>query len=228
MEAVCGRPFALPCPWLAAFALFAFAAFWSALAAPWSAALLPVLLLVALCAFWSVAGAGVVAAAPLWAFWSLVALDDDAELEAGAVELWLLMSPEVAFEFELGAAVVELELAVPGAVAAFWSVVLDGAAVGFAWLEVWSVTPGVVEVWPLVALGAVLSAGAVDWLELAGAAVWFMSELLLEAGAVDDWLELLAGAVALGVWLFWLLGSVVVLDVWATAKPADSSNAEHV
>jgi len=26
-----------------------------------------------------------------------------------------------------------------------------------------------------------------------------MSELLLEAGAVDDWLELLAGAVALGV-----------------------------
>jgi len=26
-----------------------------------------------------------------------------------------------------------------------------------------------------------------------------MSELLLETGAVDDWLELLAGAVALGV-----------------------------
>jgi hypothetical protein len=77
----------------------------------------------------------------------------------------------------------------------------------------------------------VLSAGAVDWLELAGAAVWFISELLLELGAVlvvDDWLELLAGAVALGVWLFWLFGSVVVLDVWATAKPADSSNAEHV
>ena len=58
-----------------------------------------------------------------------------------------------------------------------------------------------------------------------------MSELLLEAGAVlvvDDWLELLAGAVALGVWLFWLFGSVVVLDVWATAIPADSSSAEHV
>lgn len=103
----------------------------------------------------------------------LVALDEDeAELEAGAVELWLLMSPEVALEFELGAAVVELELeAAPGAVAAFWPVVLDGAAVGFAWLEVWSVVAGVVEVWPLVALGAVLSAGAVDWLELAGAAV---------------------------------------------------------
>jgi hypothetical protein len=60
----------------------------------------------------------------------LVALD-----EAGAVPLWLLMSPEVAFE--LGAAVVELELeAAPGAVAAFWSVVLDGAAVGFVWLGV--------------------------------------------------------------------------------------------
>ena len=102
----------------------------------------------------------------------LVALDEAAELDAGAVELWLLMSPEAAFEFALGAAVVERELeAVPGAVAAFWSVVLDGAAVGFAWLEVWSVTPGVVEVWPLVALGAVLSAGAVDWPELAGAAV---------------------------------------------------------
>jgi hypothetical protein len=52
-----------------------------------------------------------------------------------------------------------------------------------------------------------------------------MSELLLEAG---DWVELLAGAVALGVWLFWLLGSGVVLDVWATASPADSSSAEHV
>ena len=97
---------------------------------------------------------------------------DEAELDAGAVPLWLLMSPDVAFGFELGAAVVELELEVaPGAVAAFWSLVLDGAAVGFAWLEVWSVTPGVVEVWPLVALGAVLSDGAVDWLELAGAAV---------------------------------------------------------
>lgn len=76
-----------------------------------------------------------VAAAPLWAFWSvvLVAFDEAAELDAGAVELWLLMSPEVALEFELGAAVVELELDVaPGAVAAFWSVVVDGAAVGFA------------------------------------------------------------------------------------------------
>jgi hypothetical protein len=50
----------------------------------------------------------------------LVALDEAAELEAGAVELWLLMSPEVALEFELGAAVVELVLDVaPGAVAAF-------------------------------------------------------------------------------------------------------------
>lgn len=102
----------------------------------------------------------------------LVALFDEAELEAGAVPLWLLISPEVAFELELGAAVVELELeAAPGAVAAFWSVVLDGAAVGFAWLEVWSVAAGVVEVWPEVALGAVLFAGAVDWLELDGAAV---------------------------------------------------------
>ena len=90
----------------------------------------------------------------------LVALDE-AELEAGAVPLWPLMSPEAAFEFELGAAVVELELdAAPGAVAAFGSVVVDGAAVGFAWPDVWSLTPGVVEVWPLVALGAVLSAGA--------------------------------------------------------------------
>ena len=63
-----------------------------------------------------------VAAAPLWAFWSvvLVAFDEAAELDAGAVELWLLMSPEVALEFELGAAVVALELdAAPGAVAAF-------------------------------------------------------------------------------------------------------------
>lgn len=98
----------------------------------------------------------------------LVALDDAAEPEAGAVELWLLIS----LELELGAAVVELELeAAPGAVAAFWSVVLDGAAVGFAWPEVWSVAPGVVEVWPEVALGAVFDGVAVDWLELAGAAV---------------------------------------------------------
>lgn len=78
---------------------------------------------------------------------------------------------------ELGAAVVELasgvadvevelELALG---AAFWSVVvlgevLDGAAVGFAWLDVWSVVAGVVEVWPVVALGA--EGAAVDWLEL--------------------------------------------------------------
>ena len=41
---------------------------------------------------------------------------------------------------------------------------LDGAAVGFAWLEVWSVVAGVVEVWPVVALGA--EGVAVDWLEL--------------------------------------------------------------
>lgn len=56
-----------------------------------------------------------------------------------------------------------------------------------------------------------------------------MSELLLVAGAVlvEDEL-VLAGAVAVGVWLLVLFGSGVVLDVWATAIPADSSNAEHV
>jgi hypothetical protein len=52
--------------------------------------------------------------------------------------------------------------------------------------------------------------------------------LLLEDGVVADWLVLLAGAVALGVWLLLLFGSLVVLDVCATAIPADSSRAEHV
>lgn len=58
-----------------------------------------------------------------------------------------------------------------------------------------------------------------------------MSVLLLDDGValvVDDGLVLLAGAVALGVWLLLLFGSVVVLDVCATAIPADSSRAEHV
>jgi len=40
-------------------------------------------------------------------------------------------------------------------------------------------------------------------------------------------LGLLAGAVALGVWLLLLLGSVVLV-VCATVMPADSSNKEHV
>lgn len=56
-----------------------------------------------------------------------------------------------------------------------------------------------------------------------------MSVLLLEAGAVlvvDDWL--LAGAVAAGVWLLLLFGSVLEPDDWQTAIPADSSKAEHV
>ena len=66
------------------------------------------------------------------------------------------------------------------------------------------------------------------WLELDGVADWFMSELLLVDGVVlevDDgfWLvELLAA----GVWLL-LFGSVVLV-VWPTAIPADSSSAEHV
>ena len=42
--------------------------------------------------------------------------------------------------------------------------VLDGAAVGLAWLDVWSVVAGVVEVCPVVALGA--EGAAVDWVEL--------------------------------------------------------------
>jgi hypothetical protein len=42
--------------------------------------------------------------------------------------------------------------------------VLEGAAVGLAWLEVWSVAPGVVEVWLELALGAVFV--GVVWLEL--------------------------------------------------------------
>jgi hypothetical protein len=130
--------------------------------------LLPVVVLVAL---WSVAGAGVVAAAPLCAFWSVALLELEAallsfgtvlvELGAGAVPLWLFTSPEVPV-VALEVAELEFEVA-PGAVAAFWSVVVDGAAVGFAWPGVWLVTSGVVEVWPVVALGAV------DWLELAGA-----------------------------------------------------------
>ena len=53
--------------------------------------------------------------------------------------------------------------------------------------------------------------------------------LLLVDGAVlvvDDWV--VAGAVAAGVWLLLLFGSGVVLDVCASAIPADSSKAEHV
>ena len=106
---------------------------------------------------------------------------------------------------------------------------LEGAAVGLAWLEVWSVAAGVVEVWPEVALGAVLLGVALLWLELDGVADWFISELLLLVDGVvlevDDgfWLVEL---VAAGVW-FLLLGSVVLL-VWPTAMPADSSSAEHV
>ena len=42
--------------------------------------------------------------------------------------------------------------------------VLDEAAVGLAWLDVWSVVAGVVEVCPVVALGA--EGAAVDWVEL--------------------------------------------------------------
>jgi hypothetical protein len=234
---------ALPWPWFAALAFWSAEAalagaeaFWSALAAGaavafWSAALLPVVVLVAL---WSVAGAGVVAAAPLCAFWSVALLELEAallsfgtvlvELGAGAVPLWLFTSPDVPLvELE----VAELELA-PGAVAAFWSVVVDGAAVGFAWPGVWLLTSGVVEVWPLVALGAVFEGVAVDWLELAGELDWFISELLLEDGVVlDDGVVLEDEELALGVWfvLFW---SGVVLDVWPTAIPADSSKAEHV
>jgi hypothetical protein len=242
MEAVCGSPLALPWPWLAAFALEPEAAFWSAVAeldgavvADWSAALLPVVVLVAL---------GVAAAAPLCALWSVVLVElDEAELlslwtvleELGVAELlpaWLLELSVGVVLVELGLVLVEdeLELA-PGAVAAFWSVVLEGAAVGFAWPEVWSVAPGVVEVCPEVALGVVFDGVAVLWLELDGALDWFMSELLLLDGVVvvvvvvvvDGWLLLAAG-----VWLLLLFGSVLVLDVWPIAIPADSSNAEHV
>ena len=39
---------------------------------------------------------------------------------------------------------------------------------------------------------------------------------------------LLDGVVALGVWLFWLFGSLLVLDVWPIASPADSSKAAPV
>lgn len=48
-------------------------------------------------------------------------------------------------ELELGEALVELELAA-GAWAAFGSVVLEGAELGFAWLDDWSVAAGVVDV----------------------------------------------------------------------------------
>lgn len=61
----------------------------------------------------------------------LVELDELEELGAAALLL--------------GVVLVELELAL-GAAAAFGSVVLEGAAVGFAWLEVWSVAAGVVDV----------------------------------------------------------------------------------
>jgi hypothetical protein len=228
--------------WSAEAELAGAAAFWSAVAdalagaaaAFWSAALLPVEVLVAL---WSVAaGAGVVAAAPLCALGSVALLELEAallsfgtvleELGAGVVPLWLFTSPEVpVVEFEV--AELEFEVAL-GAVAAFWSVVVDGAAVGFAWLEVWSLTPGVVEVWLPVALGAVFDGVAVDWLELAGALDWFISELLLEDGVVlDEGVVVVDDELAFGVWLvlFW---SGVVLAVWPTAIPADSSKAEHV
>jgi hypothetical protein len=241
MEAVCGSPLALPWPWLAAFAFEPAAAFWSAvaeldgaLAADRSAALLPVVVLVA---FWSVDGVAVVAAAPLCAFWSVVLVElDDAELlslgtvleELGAAVLdpvWLLELSVGVVLVVLGLVLLvddELEVA-PGAVAAFWSVVVEGAAVGFAWLEVWSVAPGVVEVCPEVALGVVFDGVAVLWLELDGVLDWFMSELLVLDGVLVDWLLLAAG-----VWLLLLFGSVLVLDVWPIAIPADSSNAEHV
>jgi hypothetical protein len=239
MEAVCGSPLvALPWPWLAAFAFEPAAAFWSAvaeldgaLAADWSAALLPVVVLVA---FWSVDGVGVVAAAPLCAFWSVVLVElEDAELFGTALEglgaaelvpVWLLELSVGVVLVVLGLVLVEDELEVaPGAVAAFWSVVVEGAAVGFAWLEVWSVAPGVVEVCPEVALGVVFDGVAVLWLELDGVLDWFMSELLVLDGVLVDWLLLAAG-----VWLLLLFGSVLVLDVWPIAIPADSSNAEHV
>lgn len=81
-----------------------------------------------------------------------------------------MLVPVCAFELlSLGVVVEveELELdAAPGAVAAFGSVVVAGAAVGFAWLEVWSVAAGVVEFWPEVALGAVLVGVALLWLEV--------------------------------------------------------------
>ena len=106
---------------------------------------------------------------------------------------------------------------------------LDGAEVGFAWLDVWSVALGVVEVCPELALGAEFDGVVVLWLELDGVADWFMSELLLLVDGVvldvDDGfcvVELLAA----GVWLL-LFGSVVLV-VWPTARPADSSSAEHV
>lgn len=137
-------------------------------------------MLVALAAFWSVAGAGAAAAAPL-ALGSVVLVElDEAELlsfgtvleELGAavlVPVWLLeLFMSVEFVLLAGAVEDELELeAAPGAVAAFWSVVVEGAAVGFAWPGVWSVTPGVVLVWPEVALGAVFDGVVLLWLELA-------------------------------------------------------------
>jgi hypothetical protein len=205
-----------------------------ALAADWSAALLPVVVLVAV---------GVVAAAPLWALWSVVLVElDEAELlsfgtvleELGAAELvpvWLLELSVGVVLVEFGLALVEEELELaPGAVAEFWSVVLEGAAVGFAWPEVWSVAPGVVEVCPEVALGVVFDGVAVLWLELDGALDWFMSELLLLDGVVVVVVVVVVGCwllLAAGVWLL-VFGSVLVLDVWPIAIPADSSNAEHV
>ncbi|PYY11301.1 MAG: hypothetical protein DMG61_19400 [Acidobacteria bacterium] len=74
----------------------------------------------------------------------LVEVDVLDELGAAALLLGVVL-----LELELGEALVELELEVaPGAVAAFWSVVLvlEGAAVGFAWLDVWSEAAGLVDV----------------------------------------------------------------------------------
>ena len=96
--------------------------------------------------------------------------------DAGAVELlpvWLL-------ELELFISLLLLDGEVAAGAAEFWS--------------------GVVVVLWLEAAGAGLEGAVLLWFELDEEFAWFMSVLLLDAGAVlvvDDWL--LAGAVADGV-----------------------------
>ena len=86
------------------------------------------------------------------------------EAGAGLVPVWV-------FELEVSGV---LDGVVAGAAVAgvveFWSLVVDGAVVGFAWLGVWFVTAGDVELWlasGVVLDGVVLEGDAELWLEVA-------------------------------------------------------------
>jgi len=90
--------------------------------------------------------AGTAAVEPPCAFGSVVLEPEPAELSRGTV---LEGAVVVLLPLVLEGLVLEGDedgFIAPGVVA-FWSgVLLDGAAVGFAWLGVWSVAPGVVDV----------------------------------------------------------------------------------